>query len=65
MCKQNNNEYNYSNNKNDKSVSTNLIQAITQTTLLNYILITIPVWQHMFMKKKEVKKVYEYTTKQS
>ena len=54
--------YNYSNNKNDKSVSTNLIQAIMQTTSLNYIIITIPVWQSTSIKTTQVKNVYEYTT---
>ena len=52
MCKQNNHEYNYSYNKNDKSVSTNLIQAITQTTSLNYIIITIPEWESMSTNKR-------------
>ena len=37
--------YIYINNKNDKSVSTNLIQAYTQNTLLNHTIITISVWQ--------------------
>ena len=42
--------YIYSNNKNDKSVSTNLIQAYTQNTLLNHTIITISVWQSQSIK---------------
>ena len=48
--------YNYSNNKNDRSVSTNLIKAYTQTTSLNCIIITIPGWEIMSMKKFKLKK---------
>ena len=53
-------KYNYSNNMNGNLFCPRLIQADTQTTLINYVIITIPLWQSIFIKKQKLKK-FQYS----